>query len=348
MMLVSHSIFSRNRRIVGFFVLLLVGAGLEVASMAISSSAEAKPLAAREVPEPLRPWISWVLHDKEKLRCPFFHRKGNSSARGCAWPSNLRLQLDDRGGRFTQTWRIHVGSPVALVGDDKHWPEAVRVDGKRASVLNRNGRPHLFLEPGLRVVEGRFRWNGLPELLQIPAGTGLMTLALRGKAVEFPNRDVQGRLWLQKRSEVEAGESSRIAVVVHRRAIDDTPFLLETRIELRVSGDGREVLLSKALPDGFVPMSLQSVLPARLDPDGRLRVQVRPGTWVIHLMSRHEGPVQSLTVPTQPAIGDEGNADESSTWALDEVWAFEARPNLRMVDVSGVASIDPTQTTIRK
>ena len=40
------------------------------------------------------------------------------------------------------------------------------------------------------------------------------------------------------------------------------------------------------LPDGFTPVSIQSQLPARLEPDGNLRVQVRPGRWQITLVAR--------------------------------------------------------------
>jgi hypothetical protein len=352
MMLVDVLIRARIQKLSGLLALSILATGLGFVALGAPSTAAARPLTPDEVPEPLRPWVPWVLYGQEESRCPFLYGQQESLADGCAWPSRLRLELDDRGGRFTQRWRIHVPSSVALVGDDKHWPEEVRVDGQPASVLSQNGRPHLQLEPGLRVITGRFRWQHLPELIQIPAGTGLVALALRGQTIEFTNRDSAGRLWLQKRVETETGESSRVEVVVHRRAIDDTPFLLETRIELRVSGEEREVVLGKALPAGFLPMSLQSPLPARLDPDGRLRAQLRPGSWQISLMARHDGPVNSLSVPTQPPpasqdkTDDERDPNASMLWDLDEVWSFEARPNLRLVDVSGAAPIDPTQTAL--
>ncbi len=359
---------TRTCKLFGPLTLSLFALAVTFAALTAASSVQARPLSVSEVPEPLRPWVPWVLYGQEASRCPFFQDQRESMPKGCAWPSKLRLELDDQGGRFTQRWRIHVASSVALVGDDKHWPQDVLVDGQAVSVLTRNGLPHLLLDPGLHVVTGQFRWRRLPELIQIPAATGLVDLKLRGRSIEWTNRDNEGRLWLQKRAEVdvEPGESSRVEVVVHRRAIDETPFLLETRIELRVSGDEREVILGKALPANFLPMSLQSPLPARLDADGRLRAQIRPGTWVMTLMARHDGPVTSLSVPTQPAPlipppaspsaspsapaqqEDDGKSDRSpaTVWDSDEVWSFDARPNLRMVDISGAAPIDPTQTTL--
>src|SRR5262249_61085533 len=88
-----------------------------------------------------------------------------------------------------------------------------------------------------------------------------------------------------------------IAVRVSRRVTDDIPLTLLTRVELSVSGKNRELLLGRALPDGFVPLSLVTPLPARLEADGRLRLQIRPGTWVVELAARHDGPVKSLARP---------------------------------------------------
>ena len=65
--------------------------------------AQAAPLARSEVPEPLRPWIDWVLRGHETDRCPFLDAP---STRECAWPSRL----------------VHHGSDVPLPGDDTHWP----------------------------------------------------------------------------------------------------------------------------------------------------------------------------------------------------------------------------------
>lgn len=344
-MVLDTSSRSRSRAFSLLFVVLAV-AGLGLAAAAVPNAIRADPLSLADVPEPLRPWVPWVLYEQDARRCPFLSGQSDKLPRICSWPASLRLELDDHGGEFSQIWRIHARSSVPLVGDDPHWPEDVRVDGKPVSVLDQGGTPRVELDPGTRVIAGRFAWAQLPELLQIPAATGLLELTLNGQKVPFPNRDAQGRLWLQQRAVTGAGVASRIEVVVVRHAIDDSPFVLETRIELRVSGAAREVLLGRALPEGFIPMSLQSPLPARLDPDGRLRVQVRPGTWVLELSARHAGPVNALTLPRQPESGGEDQADAVGSWDRDEVWAFEARPSLRVVEVSGAAPVDPTQTTL--
>jgi hypothetical protein len=206
-------------------------------------------------------------------------------------------------------------------------------------VVARNGLPAIELDAGRHVLTGSFRWPALPEFLRIPAETGLVSLEVRGKKIPFPNRDLSGQLWLQKRADEREGES-RLDVTVHRRVVDEVPLQLDSRIELKVSGKSREVLLGQALPERFTPMSLDSPLPARLESDGRLRVQVRPGTWPLRLLARRQGgPPDEIMLPAY-------DLDAQGPWDPEEVWVFDARNHLRLVQVEGVPAIDPQQTTL--
>src|SRR5207245_6781521 len=127
----------------------------------------------------------------------------------------------------------------------------------------------------------------------------------------------------------------RLEVTVHRSVADEIPLVLTTHLDLQVSGKSREVLLGRALLDRFVPLSLSSPLPARVEADGRLRIQVRPGRFGVDLAARHEGPVAKLTLP-----------EAGGPWAPAEVWVFDARPDLRLVTIEGAPAIDPQQTTL--
>ena len=303
-----------------------------ITALAVPMTASGDPLTREKTPEPLRPWIDWVLQGHEQERCPFF--QGDAETRQCAWPSRLGLDLSDRGGRFTQSWLLHRDEWVLLPGDARNWPQEVRVDGRPAIVAAQPGGPAVWLAAGRHGVSGSFDWDALPPLLQVPTGTGLVGLTVRGRAVPFPVRDEQGRLWLQKRAGEETAED-RLELAVHRRFADDIPQILTTRIDLQASGKGREVVLGRALPDGFVAMSLRGPLPARLDPDGRLRAQVRPGRFSLELVARHEGPASSVAPPAP-----------DGPWPAQEVWVFEARPHLRLVTVEGVTAVDPQQTTL--
>src|SRR5437667_378690 len=172
--------------------------------------AAAEPVAREQVPEALRPWTDWVMHGHEEAFCSLL--QGSTDRRQCAWPSRLTLDLDARAGRFAQDWLVQRAGWVPLPGDAARAPLDVRADGKPAAVTFRSGVPSVRLERGAHTVSGVFEWDSLPELLPIPAETGLVGLALNGKPVAFPNRDPQGQLWLQRRA-VASTEESRLDVV---------------------------------------------------------------------------------------------------------------------------------------
>lgn len=287
---------------------------------------------AKAVPKVLEPWTAWALAGKEAQLCPTL--EGGSGETRCIWPSQLELALDDTRGAFTQSWHVETKTFVSLPGDDKRWPQSVTVDGKPGVVVPRGGAPSVELDAGDHVLKGTFAWDSLPESLRIPQETGLLALTSRGKPVALPQRDEAGTVWLQRTTPADEGE--RLDVVVHRKIEDQVPLLLTTRVVLSVAGKSREVLLGKALPKGFTPMSVDSQLPVRVEEGSRMRVQVRPGTWTIELVARSEGPVSELTRPAPEGPWREG----------EEVWVFDARPELRLVDVEGSGAIDPQQTSL--
>lgn len=295
--------------------------------------AAAERLAREDVPEALRPWIEWALRGHEEALCPSLAGRGGE--RRCVWPGRLALALGPLGGSFAQQVQVDGPFDLALPGERERWPEQVRVDGRPAPVEERDGRPVLRLAPGSHEISGVFVWSRLPALLALPPETALVDLTLEGRPVPFPERDELGRLWLRRGGEEEAAGEKRVDAEVYRKVSDEVPLQLATRIVLQVAGAPREERLGPALPPGFVPLALSSPLPARLEPDGALRVQLRPGRFEIALDARHEGPVEALALP--PQAGE--------NWAAEEVWVFEARPSLRLVTVEG-APVDPQQTNL--
>ena len=300
--------------------------------LCFAPAALGQPLTRDSTPEPLRSWIDWTLYGHESERCPFL--QGQEDRRQCAWPSRLSLDLNDRSGRFSQEWLAYADEWVGLPGDAATWPLDVRLDGKPAAVIARGGLPAARLSKGRHTVSGGFVWDAPPPLLPVPLGTGLLHLTLRGRPVPFPARDEQGRVWLEKKAG-GVREESGLEITVLRHLLDEVPLILTTRVDLAVSGESREELLGRVLPGGFVPLSMSGPLPARLEPDGRLRLQVRPGRFTVVIVARHEGPTTAIARP-----------DPGGPWDDQEVWVFEARPDLRLVSVEGVPGIDPQQTTL--
>ena len=125
-------------------------------------------------------------------------------------------------------------------------------------------------------------------------------------------------------------------VTVERRLDDEIPAIVTTKLQLSVSGKSREATVGPALLPGYTALSINSPLPVRLEPDGTLRIQVRPGDFTLNLTARSSGPVTSVSEP-------KGIPDP---WGDEVVWVFSARNDLRQVSLEGAPAIDPQQTRL--
>jgi hypothetical protein len=312
-------------------LIYLLGGVLAAVGPLAAGPVRAEPLGIEQVPPALRPWVDWVLRGHERARCP---ELPEDEQRQCLWAGALELALHSRGGRFSQTWELLVESAVPLPGDRDHWPVGVLADSRPALVIEREEAPHVLLPPGRHTLSGSFSWKRMPPSLDVPESTGLVSLTLGQRTVEYP-RLVEGKLYLDGDQGPEAA-ADRLEITVHRMVVDDVPLRVITRLQLAVAGKMREVLLGQALPSGFVAHSLQSDLPARVEAGGRIRVQLRPGTFALELAARQLSRAGALTRPPVDGPWAEG----------DEVWVFQEMPDLRVVTVSGVPPVDPQQTTL--
>ncbi len=312
---------------------LAVVARVVVAAGALAALACATAHAQTPVPRALEDWQAWMLKGREFHRCPFLAGSNPTLAASyrCVWPERLLLNLDAHGGTFSQRWQVYTDSWIALPGDLVHWPEGVSVDGRSAALVARDGVPQVRLSAGAHQLSGRFVWQARPEFLTIPAQTALLDLSVDGRPVQRPQRD-GAALALGRQS--SAAEPRQLEVQIYRLIQDDIPLRLVTRLRLRVAGDAREELLARLLPEGFIPVSLEGEPPARLEPDGRLRVQVRTGRFELALDARQAQPSAALSSP------------RDSGPARDEVWSFAANDRLRVAAVEGVGGIDPLQANV--
>ena len=301
---------------------------LAVLISTVAASA-APPFDLDSIPPSLEPWKAWVLHGQEDRFCPVSYNNGKEYK--CLWPSRLNLDLDANGGRFAQQWLVFVKDWVPLPGSRKIWPQDVRVDGKAVTVVEKEGIPFVYMTAGEHLLKGVFSWNEMPEIIRIPEASGLVTFSINHKPVDSPLLDTRGRLWLQKRKEIQSKEQ-RMEVRIYRLVDDTIPMQVTTFLKINVSGQARKIKLEKVLLEGFIPMSIKSSLPARLGANGELMVQVRPGRWEISILSRSKGPVYKLG-PEKTAYGQ-------------EIWSFKAQNHLRMVRTDGVQSVDPNQTDL--
>ncbi|MDO3382075.1 hypothetical protein [Gilvimarinus algae] len=290
-------------------------------------------LAARAgetyTPPELDNWRPWVLSQHPELDCP----QRADATRLCHWPSSLALSLNDKGAQFILEASLYRESHLTLPGDDQHWPDKVTANGKPVTVTRAHGQPRILLPVGQHLIRGEFTWAAAPRTLAIPTDTALITPTdVTGS--QIPVKLENGRLVLQQTPRSTNTQSPQsLDIKVFRLASDGTPFELTTSIDLHVSGQEREITLPNTLPAGFQLRSLESPLPARMDTAGNLRVLLRPGRWQVTSHAYTLAPPAAL-----------GFTRSSTDWPEQEIWSFVSAPQLRSVELTGAAAIDPAQT----
>lgn len=317
-------------------VMLKRSLSLLIVLMLLSFSLSAKTFNQKDVPKPLKPWVDWVLFDQTERHCPFVFNKFNNKT--CAWPTSIELKIKSNRADFSQSWQVFQESWIILPGNIKHWPQNVTIDSKRALVTERNKLPAVLLKKGIYKVKGEFNWKTMPESLHIPSNSALVKLSVNGKRINNPEINQQGQLWLA--SDIESAtkdvESDQLDLSVYRLLDDKIPMRVVTRLDLQVSGVSREVNLGNVLLNEHIPMSLKSRIPALLNSDGELRLQVRPGRWIINITSRASQQNNNVSL----------NEEVDEDWPKNEVWSFQAQNHLRVVKLEGLTRIDPRQTKI--
>ncbi len=302
-------------------------------SLSFASSPASNP-SSGSIPEPLQPWVDWVLDEQDYEACPYTY---NQHSQNCVWPSKLDLDLSNSGGSFEQQWHIFAKeSKVQLPGDQNHWPLNVSSNDQPLVVQDIGGVPHVILQKGVHTIKGQFSWGDLPKSLGMTPKLGLLNLSIYNNSVPYPKFNQQNVLWLSQAESNKSVDDDQLDIQVFRRINDAHPIRIETLIKLRVSGKQRNIELSPVMLDNFIPLHINSKLPARME-RGKLTVQLRPGEWDINVSSISTENVDVFMLPASQL-----------PWPQEEIWVFAADSTMRQVELSGVSSIDPSQTGLRK
>lgn len=290
---------------------------------------------AAQTPAALRDWVPWVLKDLDYRACPFLanDKPDRAEAFVCIWPGRLDLAIGPEGAAFAVRWRVEAPSFVPLPGDLGHWPQQVMVNGQRGVVLNHDTWPCLWLMPGSYQVSGRIPWHERPHSLRVPARIGWIALRVDGDPVVPIERD--GEDLVLGRGSQPVSEADGLRMRVYRKLSDGIPASLTTRLEIEVAGRAREESFAPVLPEGFAPVGLTSVWPARLDADGRLRVQVQAGRQTVTIEARATGPLVTAVARLPPA-----------PWPQQEIWSYAPEPETRVTVARGPTPVDPRQAGV--
>ncbi len=307
-----------------------------ISALSHAQSESRSQINFESIPVPLQPWVNWVLDEDTIENCPYRY---NARQQHCIWPSQLMLNLADNGGEFSQQWSIYSeDADVQLPGDKHYWPQNVRSNNQPLIVKDIKGIPYVALGKGEHTLSGQFIWNSLPKSLGMTPKLGLLSLRINNKKISHPQfnekHNQKNTLWLSQASDKTSNEDDLLDVQVFRKISDNHPIQIETAIKLRVSGKQRNIELTSVLLDGFIPLRINSRLPARMEGE-TLTVQLRPGEWQITVASRATDNLDAFILPISQA-----------PWPEEEIWVFAANNTMRQVEVVGVNSIDPSQTQL--
>ena len=82
-------------------------------------------------------------------------------------------------------------------------------------------------------------------------------------------------------------------------------------------------------------LRIDTPLPARLNDDGSLQVQLRPGRWNISIQARSDREINPIQLQ-----------EHAAPWPDEEIWVFQARQDLRQVEPIVLTRVDPRQTRL--
>lgn len=282
------------------------------------------------VPPELAPWVDWVLADHPELQCPRDAATGDPDR--CAWISSLGISVST-GAEFTMTAQVYAPSRIDLPGNQQHWPTNIKVNGEPGTVIGGSKQPALVLQAGNYRITGEINWRQRPTTLQLPAHAGLVALTLDGTPVVRPARNGNALLLGKRANQNNKTQRNSLTVNAFRLITDNYPLQMDTTLVLEVGGQPRISKIGRVLLEGFEVVSFSSPIPARLDAEGNLEVQIEPGTHQLQINARAVGSPTEL----KPAAA-------TDNWPTQEIWGFQPRRNLRLVDLAGATPIDLSQT----
>lgn len=286
------------------------------------------------VPPALKQWVKWVEEGIKDRNCSW-----SPSGILCSWPTALTLELTRDGGKFNYSVYLDTETLVPLPGNNRVWPQNVRLAstaGTALTVVLRNGLPYVRLSSGRHTIVGDFSWTRMPDSFPLPEGQALLKVSVNEQPLSDFTINSNNELWLNNSASEKKTDQDSIQVVIYRQLVDEVPFRILTRMELRVSGRAREFAPGKILPANSQPVSVTSTIPYQYTPQDGLLLQIKPGNHSVTIDSRIATPPASLSLPenSHPDIPEE------------EVWSWVRNERHRSVELVGPSQIDPGQTNL--
>ena len=291
------------------------------------------PCLLQASPETLNQWEQWIITGQKTFDCPYVMSK--SSKRICEWPGSLDMQLQDKTLTFTYSVDVYRDdTTIQLPGDAKHWPSQITLNGQPAPVVEKNKKPYIAVGKGNHQIYGQFQWQRKPTSLHVPTDVAFVSLVENGKVRAIDRRNGQV-VFSHQGNPTDTRQRDSLKVEVYRQLMDGVPLGLRTVLTLSVSGKAREIKIGQLAWQGTEVVAFKSRLPARIESDGDIRVQVVPGEHRIEVASRFLGNVSEIR-----------SVRRDDHWPAIEYLSFQSNTDVRQAKLLGATSIDTSQVMI--
>ncbi|MBU1668850.1 hypothetical protein KKC13_10575 [bacterium] len=289
-------------------------------------------LEENQIPPSLLEWKDWVLDDVKDRECPINYERGSPQ---CDWFTQVEVALKDKHVDFSMNVTLYKeNSNVELPYAHMSWAKDVVVDGKKAIVLGTTATANLILGKGTHKITGSIPVKEDLKYIQLPKNIALVALSKNNQPLSNVKVDANARLWLDQEQSAKV-EKGTLVVSLYRKIIDGHPLRMQTYLHFRVSGKMRSVVLDGVLVDGFLPTAVKSSLNATITEDKKLEIEVKAGEWTAVIDSYTPQNVTTLQKPKY-----------NFGYANEEIWTLVSDANYRTIEIEGVSSIDPSQTTL--
>ncbi|CAA6808354.1 MAG: Unknown protein [uncultured Sulfurovum sp.] len=291
-------------------------------------------LKENQIPASLLEWKAWVLDEIKEKDCPINYQKNTSQ---CSWFSKVEVTLDAKELNFSMEVTLYKDkTTVKLPHAHLSWPKEVLVNGEKAIVLGDNSSAEVILDKGTHKITGSIVLKEELKYIQLPKDIALVSFVKNNQPVNNAKVDANARLWLDQEQR-DVGEKGTLVVSLYRKVLDGHPLRMHTYLHLRVSGKMRSVILDGILLDGFLPTAVKSSLNSTITEDRKLEIEVKAGEWTAVIDSYNPNNIAKLQKPNY-----------RFNYANEEIWTLLSDANYRTIEVEGVSSLDPSQTTLPK
>ncbi len=289
-------------------------------SLTISTSLFAQAQESSPIPVQLTPWISWVKDRVGDADC------AGGNPKVCAWPGITTFTLSDEGGEFVSKGELLSEGEIRIPTLGSLPPHSLEITPS-GKIINSERGWFVRLGAGSYELKGKFNWKELPSEIPLPSEVGIVRVTnLQSSSGKKLSRTGDS---LRLEEVREKDERQSMSLVVLRRLQDGTPMILDTHLQLSISGGARVVNFGKILPDAVIGVSVESPLAAQISSNGELSVQVKQGDYSVVVRGVIAQPTTSLAFPK----------NKLAEWPTAEILSFAPYSTFRAVRLDGVDAL---------